>query len=203
MKALIAAGGEYRRWGNYLGVPKWLAAIEGETLVGRSVRLLKERGVEDVSIVGTHERLHELGVPVIEPVNALCTDLNKIFSSRQHWGSEQTLILFGDVWFSDAAMDKIVATPSHKNILFFARLVKSKLTGHWREIFALRFAASLHKELGTICRVAANNGKKRAWNLVPLSRKIRMISIDDWTDDFDFPADYERWIARWARRQSS
>lgn len=49
--AIIICAGDATRWGNYLGVPKHLIEIEGERLLDRTVRLLRERGITDIFIV--------------------------------------------------------------------------------------------------------------------------------------------------------
>lgn len=56
IRAIITAGGNprgQRYWKNHLGRPKHLIQMPpgGETLLQRSVRLLRENGVEDVLIV--------------------------------------------------------------------------------------------------------------------------------------------------------
>lgn len=50
MKYVIMAAGEGKRWNNFLGVPKHLIEINGETLLERTTRLLKENGVDDFVI---------------------------------------------------------------------------------------------------------------------------------------------------------
>ena len=51
MKYIIMADGKGTRWGNYQDIPKHLIQIGGETLLGRTVRLLNEKdpGCEVVS----------------------------------------------------------------------------------------------------------------------------------------------------------
>ena len=57
MKYYILANGDGKRWGNYMGVPKQLLEIDGETILHRMVRLLREEGVpkEDIFICGPFE----------------------------------------------------------------------------------------------------------------------------------------------------
>ncbi len=42
MRFVIMADGQGTRWNNYMGVPKHLALIDGEPVIGRTVRLLRE-----------------------------------------------------------------------------------------------------------------------------------------------------------------
>lgn len=53
MLYIIMADGDGKRWSNYLGVPKHLIEINGETLLARIVRLLKENGIQDKDIIIT------------------------------------------------------------------------------------------------------------------------------------------------------
>lgn len=50
MKYIIMADGEGKRWGNYKGVPKHLITVEGETILERTIRLLRGRGIADEDI---------------------------------------------------------------------------------------------------------------------------------------------------------
>ena len=44
------ADGHGRRWGRYLGRPKHLIRLGGESLLERTVRLLKANGVDGIAI---------------------------------------------------------------------------------------------------------------------------------------------------------
>ena len=57
---IVMADGEGKRWGNYKGVPKHLIEINGETLLGRTTRLLKEHNV-DYIITTSDERYKQYG----------------------------------------------------------------------------------------------------------------------------------------------
>jgi choline kinase len=52
---ILAAGRGTRLAGAGLDVPKGLVEISGETLVGRSVRLLQQRGITDILLVVGHQ----------------------------------------------------------------------------------------------------------------------------------------------------
>jgi len=57
MKVLILCAGDGSRWGNYLGVPKQLVTINGETLLDRTIRLLRENQIADITIVSNDNKL--------------------------------------------------------------------------------------------------------------------------------------------------
>lgn len=47
MRIFILANGKATRWENYMGVDKQLIVIDGEPLLNRTVRLLKENETDD------------------------------------------------------------------------------------------------------------------------------------------------------------
>jgi choline kinase len=50
-RVFILCAGDGARWRNYLGVPKQLISIEGETLLERTMRLLHAHNLTDIVIV--------------------------------------------------------------------------------------------------------------------------------------------------------
>ena len=66
-------------------------------------------------------------------------DTDKFLSAESRWSDVgQTVILYGDVFFTEAAMATILShTGPHR---FFGRRERSYFTGRpWREMFALSF----------------------------------------------------------------
>ena len=62
MTYVIMCAGEGKRWGNYKNVPKHLIEINGETLIGRTTRLLKKFGVNNYIITTNDVRYKEYGM---------------------------------------------------------------------------------------------------------------------------------------------
>lgn len=193
-RVLIAAGGDQTRWNNYLGVPKWMLPIEGECLCQRILRQFRERHINDIAIIGTHPLLRKLSVPMYAPENTFQSDINKVSSGQRFW-SNDTIIVFGDVWFSDLAMDVLVRRSSPDRVLMFCRFGFSTTTGGDREVFALRFSKETQRALLDGCARASIRNQHCAWWLTKYVPRI-MIQIDDWTDDFDSPMAYDRWTSR-------
>lgn len=198
-RVLIAAGGAQERWNNYLGVPKWMASVEGEPIAQRTVRQLRERGLGDIIIIGTHPQLRDLGVPVHRPINTWNTDINKVSSGKRFW-ADDTIVAFGDVWFSDDAMDLLVRARSESHLLMLSRPYTSAITGGAREVFSLRFPRRLHQLVLRGCAQASCRNQHRAWWLQQYLA-TQIVKIDDWTDDFDNPEGYERWTSRRQHRR--
>lgn len=222
VRAIIICAGEATRWGNYKDTPKHLIEIEGERLLHRTVRLLNERGVSDVHVVVKKKsELYEVeGSTQYEAKldyeqNA---DADKFLSSKELWNRDgRTLVIYGDCYFTDEAMDTIVGYPG-KGWKLFCRPDASKITGTpWGECFAQSFyPADLERHEAALHRIAElkKSGKirrcggwehYRAMQGYPdekLNRHVmagNFILIDDWTDDFDYPKDYDEWNRRRAK----
>ena len=59
MKYIIMADGKGTRWGNYQDIPKHLIQIGGETLLGRTVRLLNEKDPGCEVVITSHDERYE------------------------------------------------------------------------------------------------------------------------------------------------
>lgn len=221
-RAIIICAGEATRWGNHLNTPKHLIEIEGERLLDRTVRLLNERGVEDVHVVVKAEDARykvpgsKLYIAKLDyEKNA---DADKFLSSKKLWNKKgRTIVFYGDCYFTDEAMDTIIGHEP-KDWVLFCRPGASRITGtKWGECFAQSFypdqiaehEAALYriadlKKQGVIRRCGgwehyrAMLGRgDQALNRHTMSD--RYVEINDWTDDFDYPDDYETWIKRRSR----
>ena len=60
-KYIIMCGGNYDYW----QTPKQMLEINGETIVERTIRLIKDAGVEDIAISSNNPVFEQFGVPVI------------------------------------------------------------------------------------------------------------------------------------------
>lgn len=207
-RCLILCAGEMRRWGNFLGVPKQLVPVEGEVLLDRTIRLLGAHGAGDIVVIAAKPGLERDGAreEIVSP-NLTGTLADKFLSSRHLWPDSGVIrILFGDVWFSDHAIARLLEPPT--TIRFFGRMTGSIYTGcKYGEIFALAFparkTAMLDAALTEIQLLGPEGrGKASGWalyrNLVERQNRhggapVTFVHLDDFTDDFDLPVDLERW----------
>lgn len=206
MRAIIMAGGDGTRWNNYLGTPKHLLTLEGERLIDRTIRLLDERGVEEIIPLCPYPDVPNSQLPAYTQC-----DTDKFRSTIPLWAPDAlSLVLYGDVWFSEEAMDAIIS-PLQDPFRWFGREHASKITGTpYGELFGLTIApegqARISHSIETVRGLLMNNriGRGGGWEVyrhsvgVPLSKHVLngyFHDINDWTDDFDFPADYDRWVA--------
>ena len=202
MKYIIMADGKATRWQDYLGVPKHLIEIKGEAILERTVRLLRENGVEDIVITSHDERYNY--APRYEPIG----NEYEIDKFNRELMDDNVCYVYGDVYFSEDAIKKI-ANCETDTFLFFGRHASSlnKTGKQWEEIFAIKAGkADYLREGCAFIREGLIEGsvwRGGAWELyrkmvgLPLSKnelKGNFETIDDETEDFDFPEDYDRWM---------
>jgi Predicted sugar nucleotidyltransferases len=225
VRAIILCAGEATRWDNYMNTPKHLIEIEGEKILDRTVRLLRSNGVDDIYVVARDgdDRYRVSGSKLYVPAlnyeeNA---DADKFLSSKSLWNTcGRTIVIYGDCYFTEAAVATIVAE-SREEWLLFCRPTPSVITGTpWGECFAQSFYPqhlSLHEEaLHRIARLYKSGVIKRCggwehYNAIvgrgddeleqcdaqgSYEMRGNFVEINDWTEDFDFPEDYIGWVKR-------
>ena len=112
-------GGNYLRW----QTPRQLTKINNESIVARTIRLLKQCGVEDIAISSNDSRFDQFDVPVLHHNNPW--EVFGINNSKGAWTDgfyptqEPVCYLFGDVVFSKKAIQTIIQTETD-DIEFFA-----------------------------------------------------------------------------------
>jgi hypothetical protein len=218
MRAIIICAGEATRWNNHLGVPKHLAPVDGEPILNRAVRLLQANGVSDIHVVSKDDPRYAIegASQLIPTLNyADNADADKFLSSKQLWNQEgRTVVFYGDVYFTEAGMARICEYTGTEWTLF-CRRDSSKYTGTpWGECFAQSFyPADIPKHEAALHRIAKLykagiinrcGGWEHYHAMIGLpDHQVRstifkgnFVEIDDFTDDFDYPEDYDRFLAR-------
>ena len=182
------AAGNGKRWGNYLKKPKHLVKINGETLLGRTTRLLKENGINDYVITGHDKRYSRYGTLIPQTNNDCEIDRFEKFD-------EPVCYLYGDVYYSEDAIKTIIETET-EDILFF---------GSEDELFAIKvkdlnlfyYNKDLVKDLYLEGKINRCIGWElyRSLNGIPFEQHIiadKYVLILDETDDIDYPEDYDK-----------
>ena len=103
-------------------IPRQLSVINGEALIKRTIRLLKENGIKDIIITSHDKRFDDLGVERYEPLY----NNYDAKEPKSHWlkafpielMKEPTVYLFGDVYYSENAI-KTIIREDNDDILFF------------------------------------------------------------------------------------
>jgi len=187
MKYIIMADGDGKRWNNYLGVPKHLVEINGEPLLARTTRLLKENGITNYVITTRDERYGQYGETIPQSKRDCEVDRFEEFS-------KPVCYLYGDVYYTEYAIKTIVNTETD-DILFFG--------SEW-EIFAIKVnnIENFYKHKNKIKELFLRGDVSRCigWEVYKSIHNLSLdehnitsdyIKILDGTDDIDYPQDYE------------
>lgn len=199
MKYIIMCGGQYRFVN---GQPRQLLEINGEPIVARTIRLLREYRVEDIAISSNNPVFEKFGVPVIK-------DENNTFGQGGMWidgfvpTDKPTCFIFGDVVFSPEAIKEIVENETD-DIEFFASAppFSESYIKSWAEPFAFKVSApwKFRRCINTCKELARQGAFQRepiAWELWQVIKKTPLNVIDyknchiinDYTCDVDCEQD--------------
>jgi CTP:phosphocholine cytidylyltransferase-like protein len=217
--AIVICAGKGERWGGHLGIPKHFIEIDGEKILHRTIRLLKKNGVKNIFVVSDKDSRYRIAGTIqyiAKHDYEKNHDADKFLSSKELWSKKgRTIVIYGDCYFTDEAIEKIVNFKK-RDWTLFCRPNPSKITGHrWGECFAqsfypeniaeheekLHYIAELSKS-GVIRRCGgwehyrAMTGRTDSKVRRPHTMKGRYILIDDWTEDFDEPQDLNDWLLR-------
>lgn len=200
MKYIIMCGGKYDKF----TTPKQMTKVNGEVLVERTIRLLKENGINDIAISSKDERFDTFGVPRLVHENNWELKEGKTISG--YWvdafypTSEPVTYLYGDVYYSDYCIKTIVNTPTD-DILFFAstKPCRPDYFKFWEEPFAFKVVnQEKFRRAIDICKRKRDRGETKrepiSWevyrvlNGIPINlHRIRdnFIAINDVSTDVD------------------
>lgn len=186
-------GGRYHEW----ETPRHLLKVNGEMIVARTMRLLRENGVTDIAISSDNPVFEGLCVPILKHDNSYYAKSRK--KVEGYWCDafypmdEPACYIFGDVIFSPAAIKKIVETETDDIELFgSAKPFPPEYPKKWVEPFAFKVVAQARfKE----CIAEMKKRDKECWR-PPISWDLwalikgRRIDIDDYKVDYTVINDY-------------
>lgn len=204
MKYIIMCGGKYPRWQG----PRQLVEIRGEPIVARTIRLLRERGVEDIAISSNCPEFERFGVPVLRHENGfIARDRDPGDWVDAFYPTEEPVCyVFGDVVFSPAAI-KVIVGAQTDGIEFFASAppFSPLYPKNWAEPFAFKVTdvPRFRRAIGDVKRLTREGKFRRtpiAWELWNVIRRgpggdVNRIDfrtyqvINDYTCDIDMPQD--------------
>ena len=180
--------------------PRHLLEIKGEPIIARTIRLLRENGVEDISISTDMPELFEgFGVEIIK--RDFESDL---WIECFPFIPDPVCYLFGDVVFSPEAIKKIVETETD-DVEFFASAppFPTIYKKRWAEPFAFKvqkweqFYLALRDTRILRAQYKAFKREPIAWELWQVIKRTPLNIIDytnytvinDYTCDIDEPED--------------
>ena len=112
MKYIIMCGGDYS---DRFKIPKPLIKVNGEVLVERTIKLLKENGIKDIAISTNNPQFDYLDVEKLRHNNKFLhgnsiehRESNSCWLNAYYPSDEPCCYLHGDVYFSDDAIKKII-----------------------------------------------------------------------------------------------
>jgi hypothetical protein len=193
-------GGKYQKWEK----PRQLTEIYGEPIVGRTIRMLKELGVTDIAISTNVSGFEGFGVPILTHDNDY--DAIEYNNSTGYWCSafypttDPTCYLFGDVVYSDFALQVITEYETDSIMLFGSKAPFAKeYPKFYIEPFAFKVADTdklkwAIKEVKRLDSVGAFHRRPIAWELWnvicgtdPNTINNTYVEINDYTCDIDYP----------------
>lgn len=211
MKYILMCGGVLTSWDK----PRQLTEIKGEPIVERTIRLLRENGVDDIAISTHDPEFQYFGVPILWHQNDYTErgydDFDGYWVDAFYLLDEPVCYLMGDVVFSSEAIKTIVETETD-DIEFFASRppFDERFSKVWAEPFALKVVNNEHlRESIRVCKIVQDAGityrKPIMWELWQIIKRTPLNTIDydnytainDYTCDIDEPEDIakiERWI---------
>lgn len=208
MRIIIAAATWKSSWGSYLEVPPHLAPVHGGPLLAQTVRQALAHSTNVLVTIPDDERYAAAAEGATVHVRT-GSYLSEYDSTRDLWSeSGRTVLLYGDVYWTDAAIDTVAAYEL-RQYRCFGRFGPSRITRcSYGEVFGASWWPEQHEQmdkyLGDI-EVIRERGEitrptawmlLRAWQGTPLDEHEVdtdwFAEINDYTEDFDYPRDYER-----------
>lgn len=193
-------GGIYDGWDK----PKQLQDVNGEPIVARTIRLLHDAKVKDISISTIHDGFDSFGVPVLRHDNSY--HAHKYNDYEGYWcecfyiTDEPTCYVFGDVVFSSDAIKTIVETEVDSIMLFGSKEPFAPEYPKWYiEPFAfkvqdtdrLKWAIEEVKRLDSTGAFHRRPIAWEVWNVIcgtdPNAINNSYVAINDYTCDIDYP----------------
>lgn len=186
-------------------LPKQLSVINGERLVERTIRLLKERGVTDISISSNDDRFSQYA-KLLKHENSFKTINGEVIGywvDAYYPTDEPCIYLHGDVYYSESAIDKILNLNPSVNTFIGNEVARNKEHKNWGEPFGWIIVdqKSFRKGIEEVKRLQDEGKLERGYalswelyrvlnNLNPNYQYINddtYLSIDDETIDIDAP----------------
>ena len=201
MKYIIMCGGNYDNF----QIPKQLSIVNGETLLERTIRLLKENGIEDYYISSNNPIFESYG-RVLHHENTYKYDNGKIYG---YWVDayypldEPCVYLHGDVYYSEDAIKKIINLNPKVNTFIGNEIARNKEHKNWGEPFGYivvdqeEFKEGIRKTKELQDQGKLERGYAISWELYRVLNGLNpnkqyildetYLSIDDETIDVDEP----------------
>lgn len=214
-RVIILCAGEQERWS--APAPKQLARVaNNEVLLARTVRQCRSRfSGEDPLIVSHMASLRSFSnCSIIPKKRRYITET--LFSTHPLWGAVWTIVLLGDVYFSDETINTIISNREKREYCFYGKV---------SEIFALTFTDKdvVASNLVSVINNADNSiGRGKLWELyyslsgmpilksgegrIPMKEEFdeeHYFTVKDNTEDFDTVEKHSQWYKEYTNSERS
>lgn len=205
MKIIIMCGGVY----DDFKTPKQLSVIKGETLLERTIRLIKENGIDEYYISSNNPIFEKYGT-VLYHDNSFRFENGKV---KGYWvdayypTNTPCIYLHGDVYYSESAIKKILTLNPKVNTFIGNEVARNKEHHNWGEPFGYivvdqeAFRKGIEKTKQLQDEGKLERGYAISWELYRVLNNLNpnkmyinddtYISIDDETIDVDAPYQIE------------
>ncbi|MCB7038016.1 NTP transferase domain-containing protein [Eggerthella sinensis] len=196
VRCVIMANGRGSRWGNYRSVPKHLSVVDGETLLERTVRLVKELNPEAEVVISSSDERYEIPQARRHSPERDAYELDRFCFELIE---DETCFLYGDVFYTNEVMESILSTPC-EGMLFW---------GSATSIYAVRVKrGAILRQCIEILRgkiVAREIDDAKGWQVYHLYNEMPLEGreigggfciVSDETMDFNCPEDYDSFVLR-------
>lgn len=204
-----------------MDTPKHLVDVGGTPLLHRTVSQFSPHGEVFITAPEDDDRYKIDGTKIFYPDKSSdLYDAKKLLDNTELWSeTHKTIVLWGDCFYSHKAVKKIVShNPNEWSM--YGRFGPSSITGcEYGELFALAFQPHVRHKLEislysiAVLRKYEQIERCGGWelyrklsnaqNLQAHIRYRNFIEINDETDDFDYPHDYDRWVERVLHRKKN
>lgn len=207
MNYIIMCGGKYDTFKK----PKSLSVINGETLLERTIRLLRKNGIENIAISATDKIFDNYGVLRLEHNNTFKVENGKVegYWIDAYYPTEKPVIyLHGDVYYSESAIKKIIELNPKVNTFIGNEIARNPEHKNWGEPFGWiivdqnKFRKAIEETKKLQDEGKLERGYALSWELYRVMNGTdpnymlidddNYLSIDDETIDIDSPWQIEK-----------
>ena len=207
MQVIIMAGGKYHKFKKH----KALTKINGEVLIERTIRLLKENGVKDINISSNLNDFDYLGIPILKHNNSYEAledgTIKGYWLDAYYLIDEPCIYLHGDVYYTEEAIKKILNYEAKENTFIGNEIARNPEHLNWGEPFGWvivnpeKFKEDIRKTKELQDKGKLERGYAISWELYRvmngydpnymLINDNNYLSINDLTIDIDEPYQIE------------
>jgi len=195
-------------WACHQSKPKHFFEFDGEPIVQRTVRLLKECGVDDIAITTSPDRVDTYKVFGVEVIPYEACHYPFVWVEAFYLTHEPVCYIFGDVVYSPEAIKTIVETDTN-DIEFFASAppFAPNYPKRWAEPFAFK-VQDYNRFRYCVNTVKEMDNQHRWYRRPPISWELWQVVkntpankiiydnytvINDYTCDVDYESELQQW----------